>query len=143
MPFLEWKPELSVHVPEIDLQHARWIEIANQLHGAMVSGAGPAGVSKALEELLAYARHHFVFEETALARAGYPALDEHRKQHRAMLGEVAVYVERADYGTPISSLQHMTFLRDWIFNHILRTDMAYSAHLVATTQDEAPAHSRT
>lgn len=130
MAFVEWKPQYSVGVLEIDAQHRRLLEVINQLHEAMKAGGNPRALTVVVNELVGYTRYHFAFEEKMLEDAGYPDLDEHRRKHRAMVAQVEAFREAAMAGGATVSMKLMNFLKDWLTKHILETDMRYSDHLV-------------
>ena len=131
MAFIKWTPELSVGIPDIDQQHRRLLEIMSRLHDVILDGGAPKDVSRALEEVVAYAQHHFSFEERMLGGSQYPFLEEHRRKHRAMFAEIEVYQERATDDPAALDLTLMNFLRGWILRHILHTDKRYTPYLTA------------
>lgn len=134
MAFVEWKPQYSVGVLEIDAQHRRLLEVINQLHDAMKTGGNSRALTVVVNELVGYTRYHFAFEEKMLEDAGYPDLDEHRRKHRAMVGQVEAFREAAVAGGATVSMKLMNFLKDWLTKHILETDMRYSEHLVGASK---------
>jgi hemerythrin-like metal-binding protein len=129
MAFVTWKPEFSVRVPEIDTQHRRLLEIINSLHEAMHMGGKPAALQAVTDELVAYTRYHFGYEEQMLARAGYPALEEHKRKHRAIVDQVEGFASEVTSGKASVSLKLMSFLKDWLSRHIMETDQRYSSHV--------------
>ena len=126
MPFLEWTPELSVGVTDIDEQHAQLLKLTNDLHDQIDQHAAAVDASAVLEQVLDYTRYHFHFEEQLMERSGYPGLAEHRKKHRALFLETEIYLERANFGSTTVAQQTMSFLQNWIVKHIMQSDKAYS-----------------
>jgi hemerythrin len=129
MALLSWNNTYSIGVASIDAQHMFLFDSLNELHCAMLHGKAKAVTGSLLRNLLAYTRDHFSSEETLLARTGFPGLAQHRKRHQELTQEVAGYLERFDRGEAALSIHLMTFLREWLANHILREDRAYSAWL--------------
>jgi hemerythrin len=129
MALLSWNSTYSVGVASIDAQHMSLFDSLNELHGAMLHGKAKAVTGSLLRNLLAYTRDHFSSEEALLARTGFPDLAQHRRHHQELTEQVAGYLERFDRGEAALSIHLMTFLREWLANHILREDRAYSAWL--------------
>ena len=129
MSFVQWKDEYSVRVPEIDRQHRRLVDLINELHDVMKSGSDAARLSCVVDQLLAYTHYHFDFEERVMEHAHYPALDDHKRVHRAMMAQVKEFRNRVASSAASLPIGLMNFLKNWLFKHILETDMRYSAHV--------------
>ncbi len=128
---LVWKSEYSVGVAELDNQHKQLMSIINKLSTDKCDSAMMIWV---FEELEAYTKEHFVAEEKMLKKAGYPELYEHKKEHRAF--EQWLSAVRQTYSVGVTSPTLLSesinaFLRDWLVNHILSSDMAYKEQLAA------------
>lgn len=130
MALLTWDTSFSVGVRSIDDQHAALFDSLNELHAAMLKGQEKSVTGRLLEDLLAYTRSHFSAEELMLAKAKYPDLSEHCAKHRNLTAQVAQYAERFKRGEAALSVHLIHFLRDWLTNHILREDRAYSAWII-------------
>jgi hemerythrin len=127
---VQWKAQYSVNNPEIDAQHRRLFELINDLHASMSSGARGETV-RVVEELVAYTRFHFRFEEELMERSGYEGVEAHKQVHRAMVGQVEKFrIEAGRTGASVS-VQLMSFLKNWLSKHILETDMRYRGQLAS------------
>lgn len=126
MAFVDWRPEFSVGVVEIDEQHKRLLGIINQLHDAMKMGGRPALLAQVVNELVGYTRYHFAYEEKMLEAAAYKELEEHRRKHRAMVAQVEAFRDQATSGQATVSLKLMAFLKEWLSRHIMETDQRYA-----------------
>jgi hemerythrin len=129
MAYFQWKPEYSVKVAEIDRQHQKLVALINELYTAMESGKGKQAVSAAIVGLVNYTETHFAYEEKLLASHTYPALAAQKKEHEAFVAKVKDFKAKAESGNIGLTLQVGSFLKDWLTNHILKSDMAYSTHL--------------
>lgn len=129
MAFINWKEEYSVRVPEIDVQHQRLVAVINSLHEAMLMGGKPDALKNVIDELVAYTRYHFTFEEKMMERACYQGLEEHKRKHRAMVAQVEGFVSEITSGKASVSLKLMSFLKDWLTRHIMETDQRYAGHV--------------
>ena len=132
MPMIAWNDRLSVHVPTIDNEHRELIDILNQLYDAIRAGAARPILSKVLDRLTDYTQFHFTHEESLFTQSDYPDIEPHRLEHAnaaAWLNEI-----RRKYDEGVSaglSLDVVTYLKDWLFDHILGSDRQYIPYLQA------------
>jgi len=122
MALIEWKPEFSLGMPEVDTEHRDLIDIINRLYEKIQSRQNPATIVDFLAELRACATKHFVHEEQVMQRRGYSAYDEHRADHARLLDEL---------DTMMNDLQNEGLreddtiadrLHDWFCNHFKTYD---------------------
>ena len=132
MPRIEWNDEFSVGVAEIDAQHQRWIALINTLHDVLMGEANPENfsVKHCLDEMVAYADFHLDFEEKMLAEAGYPLFEQHRAEHEKFRARLQELVRADEQGRTLLNTEVMNMLTGWLREHILKSDMAYKAHLM-------------
>jgi len=131
MPFVEWNESYSVKIAEIDQQHRQLLNIINNLHEAMRAGGARDKIAPVVNELVSYTRFHFNHEERMLESTGYPAFADHKKVHQSMVKQVEDFRDQVAGGKASTPLKLMAFLKDWLTNHILQTDMHYSGHVTA------------
>ena len=126
MPIMEWTPELGVNVKKLDDQHKKLIALINKLHDAMRAGQGKQVLEGTLQELAAYMVYHFETEENTQQFKMYPGYLEHKAEHAAFVKKVTDFQD--EYAENRLSLTQdlMDFLRDWVNNHIMKTDKKYS-----------------
>lgn len=132
MALLAWNKAYSVGIQSLDDQHAALFDSLNELHAAMLKNQEKPIIGRLLQDLLAYTQRHFSTEESLLAKAQYPGLDEHRARHQVLTAQVAGYAERFARGEAALSVHLIDFLRSWLTSHILREDRAYSGWLTQT-----------
>jgi hemerythrin-like metal-binding protein len=126
---MTWNAKYSVGVHTLDDQHSVLFDILNDLHSAMMKGQAQNLTGPLLKKLLEYTRTHFKDEETLLARTTYPGLAAHRILHQDLVKQVERYVERFDRGEITLNVHLLNFLRDWLTNHIQKTDHEYGPWL--------------
>ena len=131
MAFFDWKPSYSVKVQSCDKDHQKLISLINDLYEAMKGGQGAQLVQQAVLELEQYTRFHFSSEEALMAKASYPALAAHRAEHENFVQKVSQFRKDLANGPTGQAALISMFLKDWLTNHILRTDQQYSDHLNA------------
>ena len=129
MSLFEWMPQYSVSVLRFDSEHKKLFELINELHEAMSAGRGRAIVAHVLKELTDYTHRHFSAEEEAMRRAGYPGLEVHIAEHRALSAELGKYYDEWAANANTSPIDLLFFLRHWLQRHILETDRKYSKPL--------------
>lgn len=122
---MEWGPRLQLGINSVDNQHKRLVDMINSLHRAMKDRKGIDMVKKIMKDLLDYTDKHFKDEEILQEKAGYPELEDHKKVHINLVGQVKEYYEKVASGDMLVSKDLMNFLKDWLTNHILVTDKKY------------------
>jgi hemerythrin len=121
-----WDQSCSVNVPEFDRHHQHLYTLVNRLHEAMLAGQAKTTTSGILDELISYTQSHFAAEEAFMTARAFPGLAQHKAEHAALTGQVLDFRERYRSGTAPITLELMHFLRDWLVNHIQRSDKLYS-----------------
>ena len=126
MALYTWNSTYSVKVKRCDDDHKKLFALINSLHDAMSSGKGAQVIGKVAQELETYTKVHFSAEEALMASTKYPALAAHQIEHQKFTHAVAKF--RSE-GLTNQSIAVLTFMNDWLVNHIKRTDQQYSAHM--------------
>ena len=121
----------SVSVRRLDEQHQKLFALLNALHEAMRQGKGQAVVQDTLRELATYTVTHFRAEEELMRKTNYPGLAAHRAEHQRFVDKVNQFTQDLKAGGNVSSLQVVGFIKEWLAEHIRRTDRSYSAHMNA------------
>jgi hemerythrin len=126
MHLVAWSDKYSVGIESVDSQHFVLFEVLNELNTAMVQGQAHAVSGQLLAKLLKYTRDHFSGEEAIMAASGYPGLEAHKALHRELTHQVEDYIARhraaEDRAEPAVNPQMLSFLRDWLANHIQTVD---------------------
>lgn len=129
MSLIDWNNNYSVNVKEIDDQHKKLIDLINKLYEEMRKGHGKDALSGVLKELVEYTKYHFAKEEKLLEKYNYPNLAAHKKEHEELTKKVEEINEKIASGKMVISSNVLTFLKDWLNNHILVDDKGYSTYL--------------
>ncbi len=129
MPFLTWNNSYSVKVSKCDEDHKKLFSLLNALHDAMKAGKGSQLIQQIVKDLADYTKYHFSQEEMLLRQTNYPDLVSHQAQHKAFVKKVEEFQSEMKGGNFSQSINVADFLRDWLANHIKKTDQQYSAHL--------------
>lgn len=126
MTFL-WKESFSVNVPDMDRQHQRFIALVSELSKiAEKQNIDDSSFQELFRELSSYAAKHFQEEESLLAKADFPELEQQKRHHQFFLAELERLDENFCRGDKTAVRGMVEFLRDWLFSHILMEDRKYA-----------------
>lgn len=131
MPLMTWNDQLSVNIKQVDSQHMKLVELLNNFHDAMKLGKGKEVMGKTFSELLDYTAYHFGTEEDFFKKYGYPGSASHKKEHGALTKQALELSDRFSRGEPVISAETMTFLKNWLNDHIVGSDKKYGPFLNA------------
>ncbi|HCJ56144.1 MAG TPA: hemerythrin [Clostridiaceae bacterium] len=133
MSFLQWNDKYLTHVEEFDAQHKHLFSLINQIYERVLQchtlEQEKAITQEILAELIRYAEVHFKAEETMLQQYGYPGLEEHVKEHDAFRRKVDEFTQEYRAKAAGLSTDVFVFMKDWITEHVLRTDIEYTSFL--------------
>ena len=127
---VKWKPEYSVGIDSIDAQHKTLIELINKLQNAVDYATGRDYELEALDELVKYTLTHFRYEEELMEEHGYPSYEAHKAEHDKMVQRVEALTNEYRGNEDLVMRKALTFLKDWLINHINGTDQKYSRFLI-------------
>ena len=113
----------------IDEQHQLLISLVNDFEKVISSDIGEAYIEKVLQELINYISYHFKAEEELMARNNYPDFSNHKKTHDDLVKKAIGFHERFKKGEQNLEKDIMLFLKDWVINHITKTDMEYVPYI--------------
>jgi hemerythrin-like metal-binding protein len=129
MALIVWDARLATGHPAIDEQHQTMAEIVNRLHGAMKQGKGKGELQGILVFLYDYTVSHFAMEEGLMAQHGYSGMARHRQIHADLVRQLAELVDKFQQCSASLTLPVMTFLEDWLVQHIMGEDQLFAAEL--------------
>lgn len=127
-PFFLWSDELSVGHQGVDADHQHIFDIANRLHRAIADEVGESIVGDILYELIVYTQEHFRREESYMLTIRYEGLAAHRHEHNLLLHKVGRLHQDYLAGRENLGIDVLDFLRQWLFDHIMHTDMEMVRH---------------
>ncbi len=130
MAYINWQENFSVNVEEIDKQHKMLVEMINALHSAMLSNKAQESQKLTVKMMIDYAAQHFALEEKYMKQFSFPGYRLHKEEHDRFSAKAHDLQERMNKAGFVLSLEILNFLRDWLRDHILKVDKAYSSHFV-------------
>ncbi|MEI6155206.1 MAG: bacteriohemerythrin [Deltaproteobacteria bacterium] len=126
MALINWNDGLSVKIVEIDKQHQKLIGMINDLDDAMRQGKGKDILGKIVNGLINYTGTHFKTEERYFDQFGYPDANSHKKEHANFVAKVSEFKDGFEKGNIGLTIKVMSFLSDWLQNHIKGVDKKYA-----------------
>ncbi len=129
MSIMEWNQGMSVGSPTIDSQHKQLIDLINKLGTAMQQGQGNEVMKEVLTELTNYTIKHFRYEESVFDASRYPQSEAHKQKHNVLVDQVKKIRDKVSSGQAAVSVSTLNFLKDWVSEHIMKTDMTYSQYI--------------
>ncbi len=126
---IRWNDRMSVKVPQFDDQHKQLVIMIHKLNDAMKSGHGRNVVGEILSGLVTYADSHFTQEERYMQQHNFPEYASHKEIHDALRQKVTEVMGDYQQGRAVPAAI-MTFLSDWLINHIMNVDRKYGDYMV-------------
>jgi hemerythrin len=126
---LEWDKRFEMGVTFIDRDHKRLVNLLNEIHGNIINCASDEALGAVVGELIDYATYHFAAEENSMAYNDYGGLALHKEEHLKFCRMVAALLDDSRAGKEDPSLDILSFLGNWLFDHILQTDSEYCRFL--------------
>jgi len=131
MALMAWSPAFSVKVQKFDDQHKKLVDLVNQLHDAMKAGEGNTMLGVVLQSLIAYTASHFADEEKMMQTHAYPEYAKHKGEHEKLVKQVLELQQKFQAGSAMLTMSVMSFLKDWLVNHIQGEDKKYGVYFNA------------
>ena len=127
--FVQWTPKLDLRVPAIDRQHRRLCDYINDLYRAMKNNRTGVELQAIVKKLRDYTASHFSDEEKIFVPSQYPGTKEHKAIHRKFVAKLDEFEAQLKNGTATVSMDLLSFLKDWLINHIAGTDPTYLPYI--------------
>ncbi len=124
-----WNERFSVGVSKIDDQHKKLIRMINMLIENYGAGYDSEIVSDLLTELVKYSQYHFDEEERYMIEADYPDYQAHEALHEEFIEKISIFCMDVMEAKDSVSREMLTYLSEWLKNHILVSDMHYKPFL--------------
>ena len=122
----EFKEEFKTGIPQIDEEHKKLFEIADQIYelkNEEFVHDKYDNIRAILEQLREYTDTHFTHEEEYMRSIGYKNMFMQKVQHDALRQQMAEWdLDSIDENQDEAIDQMLTIVTDWLVNHILGYD---------------------
>jgi hemerythrin len=125
---IEWNSDYLTGIDEIDLQHQYFTMLINRIETKISSIALDEGHSPLLNELIYYARFHFLSEENVMAEAGYPDLEMHKRLHSDLIEQLNNEIQMLESDL-VKPTHIIDMLGSWFREHTLEEDGKYASFI--------------
>lgn len=132
MVLMNWKDEYNTGIVEIDEQHKMMFDIINDLYNVMHASSETAGLDEILKQVINYADHHFILEESRFKEVGYEGAEAHLTEHQSYRDKINELVQEYGNDKKLLSFQLIDFLEDWWIEHVTDTDKEYVEYIKKT-----------
>ena len=125
MTQVQWQKVFETNIEEVDEQHKKLVAMINQLEDSLRRGMGIVNKEegKVLTALVEYTQYHFEDEERIMRDIGYQGLQEHHALHEDLKRKIVSLLKRLKVGESVNVFELMSFLTDWLLNHIIKEDL--------------------
>lgn len=121
---VEWNDSYKLGIDAVDEQHEVLFDIMNHLWSAIIHRASSAEMTQILADLEHYTVLHFTEEEAFMRSHNYANYAAHKLLHDEFVQRVRDLGNAARSGKQVD-LELLSFLRQWLVNHILVKDREY------------------
>jgi len=130
MAFMTWKENYTTKIASIDEQHKKLIDLLNYFYENIRNKSNKELIGGIISEMKAYTILHFSHEERLFNSYDYPESENHKKEHIEFIKKVNDLEAKINKQQIIISFEVTDFLKKWIKNHILGSDMKYREYLL-------------
>lgn len=122
----EFKEEFATGIEQIDAEHERLFEIADQIYELKNEEFIPDkydNIRAILEELKDYTLTHFAHEEAYMESIGYKQMFIQKVQHDALRNQIENWdIDAIDENQDATIDEILKIVTDWLVDHILEHD---------------------
>lgn len=129
MSIISWKSCYETGIATFDAEHHVLVCVINDLYEAMREKKGDEALNTLLTRLIVYTKKHFQHEEEHMDRYHYPDSPAHKVEHAELKDKINNFMEQLSSGYTGLSADVLHFLREWLLNHIVETDMSFGKFL--------------
>lgn len=126
MKSIEWRPEFSTGIAEVDHEHRALIDLINAtLTSCAGAAAGRSEIQAALGEINARTTAHFALEERLMTQLQYDQRREHKRDHERLLEDIREIMDSVDQGADFNQELFIASLSSWFSEHFRTHDARF------------------
>jgi len=122
MSLLQWKPEYSVGIESMDVEHREMIDLINDVYQRLGSSPDPEDIEDCLESIFNTISLHFALEERIMREHAYIEYAEHKEDHEDLLDEIRDLMDQFLADTDSGARLLEARLSDWFVRHFATFD---------------------
>jgi hemerythrin-like metal-binding protein len=131
---IKWSNDFALGIDEIDAQHMALVGMINALDASTHEAYSPEKMRRLLDELNAYVKDHFGFEERLMAGGGcsQELVTRHCGEHayfRSVLRDLTADFENGRTSITVTLIEYLVH---WLLHHIVVVDRAMAQQLNAS-----------
>jgi hemerythrin len=126
MDFIEWDDKYEIGIQPFDDHHRHLVRLTNKVFDDTTACGHAGSMERVLRELSEYTDYHFAAEEQWLKEHDYPEFEGHRGEHSEFTKYISDVCKDHALNKNELSMEVLTFLYNWLIQHILESDVAYS-----------------
>ncbi|MGO8848053.1 MAG: bacteriohemerythrin [Methylocella sp.] len=124
---IEWNDRLSIGIPEIDVDHKRFISLVNEFNRSIAGRMDLSEIKKRLQPILDDAVQHFAHEERLFKQWNYPDVEDHERKHAEIIATLQTIIKQLNgYELMPQWIEAGLAIKDVLITHILTEDMKYA-----------------
>lgn len=145
---IAWRDAMNTGDPTIDADHRHLVDLINTFEAAITGvDIDHKRVARVLLGLVEYTGQHFFREEQIQLAIRYPYHDSHRRSHRDVLKKLQLIVGEYTKSPDGPERDRMAldlaaFLREWLVDHIIQSDLRMQPYIRRMQNDKAEAERR-
>ena len=128
---IDWKACYETGVVVLDAEHKGLVTQINCVYEAIRERRTEEVLLSVFDALVDYTHQHFRHEEQLLEDYHCPTLQAHQLEHAELARQVGAFRKTLEGGGELSASKVMSFLRGWLLDHIVKSDIPNGVYLVA------------
>lgn len=137
--FINWDEKFLLNISEIDTHHEKLVDLINELYNGVFECTDIAQESELTERTLVklqdYTKYHFSAEEKMMLELDYPAYMAHKHEHEYFIKQLTELMVKQKAGEMALSFSAFIFIKEWITNHILKTDKSFGQYIKLSVEE--------
>jgi hemerythrin-like metal-binding protein len=126
---IKWNSSFELGIQSIDEQHIQLVDIINNLYRSIKNNDSLSKLDDIFKSLIEYTEKHFSYEEIMFSESDYPTAADHKQLHKKFVKQVEDLKNKFKSGNGVMTRDVMDFLKDWLIEHIQKTDFKYAPYV--------------
>lgn len=122
MTLVNWQPEFSTGIEEVDYEHRELIDLINDSFAEAKKTKSSGAVLQFLGEIHAKISAHFALEEKVMRSGNYVHYREHKEDHEHLLDVICDFMDEYTDLQEIDEKQFGQRLEQWFVGHFSTHD---------------------